>query len=475
MKQQHIRFRLITVLLIVLILSACFYGVYSVSVYGSRWVSSTRNTRYRQAKSRVIPGDITDRFGTVVATTDEEGNRVYQEDLLSRASLVHVLGDSKGYVSNGVESFQARYLLGMEATLTEQVTALFKGEKRKGDTVTLTIDSVLSREIVSFWRENPATADKCGAVVVLNYRTGEVLSLVSLPVYDPSNITEEVISSSQTPFWNRATQSVMTPGSTFKIVTAACALENLPDALERTYDCTGSLQVGEHAITDYGDSVHGEVTLQKAFRVSCNNTFAALAQTLGIRKLRATAESFGFNQNFLFDDLVVENSSFPTSSLTDWQEAWAGAGQSTITATPLHMCLIAAAVANDGVMMEPRLISRVVSTSGVVRKTGTTKVYRTVCSQEVAQTLQGFMKDVVARGTGTQAGVSGITVAGKTGSAEASMNGKEVTHAWFVGYIADSSLPYACCVFVEKGNSGGSVAAPVAGHIFSWIKNQYGQ
>ncbi|MEG2702410.1 MAG: penicillin-binding transpeptidase domain-containing protein, partial [Clostridia bacterium] len=179
---------------------------------------------------------------------------------------------------------------------------------------------------------------------------------------------------------------------------------------------------------------------------------------------------FGFNDNFLFRDVVVENSVYPTKNRNDVEVAWSGVGQSQVAATPLHMCMIAAAVANGGVMMEPRLVMQVESPSGVKRITSTQKEYRRACSPEIAAKLGLYMKDVVKSGTGTRAAVNGLTIAGKTGSAESAADGRAVTHAWFAGYIADEKYPYACCVLVEEGDSGGSVAAPIAANIFSYLK-----
>ena len=140
MKQQKLRFRILTLLLIAMLASASAYGAYSVSTYGSRWVSSSRNTRYRSAKSSVIPGDIIDRNGVVVAATDENGKRVYQSNILSRSAMVHLLGDTDGNIANGVESFQANYLLGFETGLSERVNAFLKGETKRGDNVVITAD-----------------------------------------------------------------------------------------------------------------------------------------------------------------------------------------------------------------------------------------------------------------------------------------------------------------------------------------------
>lgn len=471
MKQQRLRFRFLTLITIAMLIVSGAYGLYSVSAYGNRWVSSARNTRYRTARSQVIPGDILDRNGVVVASSDENGKRTYQSNTLSRSSMVHLLGDTEGNVANGIESFQANYLLGFETSLNERVNALLDGVQRKGDTVVITADSRLQTEIVEIFLNTSQTRGKCGAAVVMNYKTGEVLAMVSLPVYDPQNITDAIRNSSQHPYWNRALQSLMPPGSTFKIITAVAALENLANAQNAVYTCTGATQVmDEYLITDYGNEQHGEISLAKAFRVSCNNAFAQTALVIGDSALRKTAENFGFNDNFLFRDLVVENSRYPTTNRNSFEIAWSGVGQSQVAVTPLHLCMVSAAIANEGVMMEPRLLSRVQSPAGTVRTRTSSRVYRTACSKETAQIIDGYMKDVVKNGTGTRAKVDGLTIAGKTGSAEGSSNGVDVTHAWFTGYIDDDRYPYAVSVLVEEGGTGGSVAAPVAQQIFTYLK-----
>lgn len=471
MKQQRLRFRFLTLITIAMLIISGAYGLYSVSAYGNRWVSSARNTRYRSARSQVIPGDILDRNGVVVASSDENGKRTYQSNTLSRSSMVHLLGDTEGNVANGIESFQANYLLGFETSLNERVNALLDGVQRKGDTVVITADSRLQTEIVQIFLNTSQTRGKCGAAVVMNYKTGEVLAMVSLPVYDPQNITDAIRNSSQHPYWNRALQSLMPPGSTFKIITAVAALENLANAQNAVYTCTGATQVmDEYLITDYGNEQHGEISLAKAFRVSCNNAFAQTALVIGDSALRKTAENFGFNDNFLFRDLVVENSRYPTTNRNSFEIAWSGVGQSQVAVTPLHLCMVSAAIANEGVMMEPRLLSRVQSPAGTVRTRTSSRVYRTACSKETAQIIDGYMKDVVKNGTGTRAKVDGLTIAGKTGSAEGSSNGVDVTHAWFTGYIDDERYPYAVSVLVEEGGTGGSVAAPVAQQIFTYLK-----
>ena len=473
MKQQRYNFKLLALILFGLFLLLSVYGGYSILTYGNRWFSSSRNPRVRAQKESVIAGDILDRNGVVLASTDADGHRVYQADEASRRAVVHLLGDEQGQVSNGVETFQTSYLYGFQTSLPEMVSSLLGGQTRRGDNVTLTIDSRLCTAITAAFDSHDKTRGKNGAAVVMNYRTGEMLAMVSLPGFDPQSITDETLADPGHPFWNRATQSVYAPGSAFKIITTASALEHISDALATDISCTGGLLVDGQAIRDYGNAVHHSLTLREAFKKSCNNVYALVALTLGDDALRRTAESFGFNDNFLFRDLVVENSTYPTSNRSDFELATTGIGQSALSATPVHMCMVAAAIANDGVMMEPRLLQDVTSATGVSRLTFQSKVYRTALSVQHAATLQSFMRDVVKSGTGTRASVPGLTVCGKTGSAESSMSGQDVTHGWFVGYIDEEALPYAVAVLVESvndGDSGGTTAAPIAADIFAYLK-----
>lgn len=473
MKKQRLQFKLLALLMFGLFLLLAVYGGYSVTVYGNRWFASARNPRVRAQKEVVIAGDILDRDGIVLATT-ADGERQYQDDPAARSAIVHLIGDEQGQVSNGVETFQTGYLYGFKTSFTELVSGMLSSSTRKGDNITLTVDSRLCTEIARSFAENPKSAGHYGAAVVMNYRTGEVIAMVSLPGFDPKNITEETLADPGRPFWNRATQSVYAPGSSFKILTTIAALDNVSDAATRAdIECTGGLTVMDQAIRDYGSAKHGKITLKRAFTVSCNNAYALLALTIGDDKLRQTAESFGFNDNFLFRDLVVENSSYPTTNRNQFELATSGIGQSAITASPMHMCMVAAAIANDGVMMEPRLLLQVQSDAGQVRESFEPKVYRTATTPENAAVLTEYMLAVVKSGTGTRAAVDGLRICGKTGSAESSLDGKDVTHGWFVGFIDDEDFPYAAAVLVESiddGEGGGSVAAPIAKDIFSYLQ-----
>lgn len=472
MKQQRLNFKLLALILFGMFLLLAAYGGYSILTYGNRWFSSSRNPRVRAQKENVVAGDILDRNGVTLASTND-GERVYQADEAARRAVVHLLGDAQGQVSNGVETFQTSYLYGFQTSLPEMISSLFRGETRRGDNVTLTIDSRLCTAMAAAFDQHDKTRGKRGAAVALNYRTGELLGMTSLPSFDPLKITAQTLADPGQPFWNRATQSVFPPGSVFKLITAASALENIRGVTEAELPCTGGLTVDGQAIRDFGGASHGAVTLRRALTVSCNNAFASLALSLGDEALRKTAEDFGFNDNFLFRDLVVENSVYPTKNRTNFEIATSGFGQSAIVASPMHLCMVGAAIANGGVMMEPRLLRDVSSYAGVQRVTLQSREYRRALTAAQAETISGYMQAVVKGGTGSRAAVDGLDVRGKTGSAESSVDGKDVTYGWFVGFLREDDLPFAVCVLVEDiadGDGGGSTAAPIAADIFRYLK-----
>lgn len=472
MKRQRILFKCLAFLFFGLFLILTLYGGYSVATYGNRWFSSNKNPRVRAQKESVIAGDIYDRNGVLLATTDENGNRVYQASEQARRAVVHLLGDSQRNVANGVESFQTAYLYGFHSSFGELLGDFFSGTARRGDNLYLTIDSRLCQRMIESYQNHSSTSGKSGAAVVMNYLTGEILAEISLPTFDPLQVTAGVDADGE-PFWNRATQSVYPPGSTFKIVTAASALKYLPELAEEEFECTGDLQLNGHTIHDYGNTVHGRMDLKEAFSVSCNNIFAALAVELTDARLRQTAENFGFNDNFLFKDMVVENSRFPVrSGRSDYEVGASGFGQSSIAASPMHMCMVAAAVGADGVMQEPILLREVQAPSGATRMTWESRVYRKAMEADIAAVMQNYMRYVVTSGTGSRASTRSMIICGKTGTAESTLKGKPVNYGWFVGYVDDPALPFAVSILVENiddGQGGGSTAAPIARDIFQYL------
>ena len=432
------------------------YCCYSVYFYGGRWVANPHNPRISSQKSHVVMGTVTDRDGTVLAYTGENGERRYNASRETRMAVSQVIGDSGGKVSTGVDTFHAQYLLGFKASVFERLADAFTGTPQRGDDLQLTISERLTRYITEEFPDG-----KRGAAVVLNYKTGEVLSMVSLPQFDPTDVESALGDDVAGALINRATQGLYPPGSTFKIVTMASALENLPDLNDFAFDCTGYYPVGHYSVTE--NSAHGVQTLSEAFVHSCNTTFAALSQDLGYTMLGETAQKMGFNENFMFGDMIVYNSSYPIDDLSPEDLAWSSIGQGRVLASPMHMALIASTIANGGVFNEPRLIGRITTAQGGQRPLPAAETGRRMISSSAAAQIEKDMIRVVKSGTGTRAALgNGYVVAGKTGTAEASNDKSIEAHAWFVGYITNDNAPYAICVLVENGGSGGSVAAPLA-------------
>lgn len=461
MKELRRNMRVVGSVLILLFLLMAVYFCYSVYFYGGRWFANPYNPRISSQKQDVVAGKVTDRDGVVLAYTNDNGERNYAASASLRRAVSHVVGDSNGQVANGVETFHAQYLLGFKTGFVDRLMGALSGEEHKGDDIQLTLSSKLNAYI-----SEQFPSGKKGAVVVLNYKTGDILAMVSKPDFDPLTISTDTSSEEDDgQLLNRATQGRYPPGSTFKVITMSCGYQNLTDMLTRKYYCTGALQVVNSIVTDAGLAQHGEQTMERAFANSCNNTFAALTLELGYDSMGKTAAAFGFNDNPLFQDLVVYNPSYPTDNKGDDDLAWSGVGQGRVLTTPLHMAMIAGSVANGGTMMEPRLLRQVTGSKGQVRSLSGPKVYRTALDEYTAYRLKEDMVTVVTSGTGTRARISGLRVGGKTGSAEASDDKTLDTHAWHVGFIDDDRYPLAIAVLVEYGGSGGQVAAPLAAKI----------
>lgn len=458
MKELRRNMRLIGILIIGAFSVLCIGYALTVYTQGSQWASTSYNSRSKS--SNALRGDITDRNGVTLATTDAEGNRQYLENEAARRALSQTVGDTRGMSGTGVETFHSSSLMNISKSLTGRITELISGSRNVGNSVQLTIDSKLQAYVSSIFPEGYD-----GAVCIVNYKTGEILAMVSKPDYDPMaiitrhNAVDEV---EDTAFLNRCLQGLYTPGSVFKIVTLASALEHDPAVVSQKFTCSGIWEFGSSKVNCAGNTSHGQVGLKKAFAKSCNVTFGKLAYMLGEERLKSTAEKFGFNENFKFGDFIIYNSKYPDSMNDDADLVWSGVGQGTVLVTPLHMAMIAASVANDGVMMQPWLVKSTYGSDGALLETGGAKEYRRIMSSEVAGTVASYMLEAVSNGTASKAAISGYNVCGKTGSAETSDDKSVKTNAWYAGFVYDEAHPYAISVVIEEAGAGGSQAAPIA-------------
>ena len=360
----------------------------------------------------------------------------------------------------GVETFHADTLLGLSGSVIDRMWQYLTGANYQGDNIRLTVDAELTAYLAKIFPEG-----KAGAAVVLNYQTGEILAMVSRPDYDPEDIANRMEGADETGsgFLNRCLQGQYAPGSVFKLVTLASALEHIPDITTRSFYCEGSRAYGPVNVTCYGGEVHGQITLAQALAKSCNVTFAEIALALGKDNLIKTARKLGFDDNFQFRDVVLYESTIPGDIWGEGELAWTGVGQGRLLVTPLHMAMIAGAVANGGVMTAPRLIREVTGVGGIRRLRVLDAPYRNVMGRNIASIVGNYMKKSVESGTSRRAALNGLDVRGKTGTAEVSDDKSVPTNAWFVGYLAEEAAPYAVAVVVEGGGTGGDTAAPIGG------------
>ena len=448
MKELRRNMRLVGALIVIAFITLSAWFAFTVFEQGSLWASSSRNTRL--GRSSAQRGDILDRKDMVLATV-RDGRRAYLENEQARRALAATVGDTRGMSGTGVEGYYSAQLLDISDSLTERLSALFNDRARTGNTVALTVDARLTAAIAAGFPEGYR-----GAVCVLNWRTGEVLAMVSLPTYDPYEAGSDLVE--DTAYLNRCLQGQYTPGSVFKIVTLASALEHDPAVVSQRFSCSGEWQYEGSSIVCAGHTAHGSVDLRYAFSRSCNVTFGKLAYQLGLDRLRETAEVLGFNENFKLGDFALYSSQYPRSISAMSELVWSGIGQSTVLVTPMHMAMITSSVANGGVMIRPWLVRQITTPGGAVTYTGGTKAGRTVMRPETAAVIADCMQTAVESGTATRGRISGYAVCGKTGSAETSDDKTVETDSWYTGFIRDSRHPYAVAAVVEKGGAGARLA-----------------
>lgn len=432
------------------------YFTYSVNVYGQRWFNNPYNPRLGQGNSAVIPGSIYDIKGELLAYTNEDGQRVYLENLEDRKALSHVVGDTNGKGATGAETFQAGYLLGFKTNFAERIYQTFTGQQSRGQDIVLTVDAQLQEEAYRLMN------GRKGAVVVMNYKTGELATLLSTPGYDAQTTrgaVEDEQAQSDAIYYNRALQGTYPPGSVFKIITAAAAIEN--GLGNDTFISEPEWEIDGGVVRNAGGNAYGEVTLAEAFAVSCNVTFAKIAVQLGEDKLMDTAKRLGFNTNFTFKDLMMYNSSYPQAE-SDYELAWSGVGQGRDTVTPLHMAMIAGTVANGGQMMQPKILAGTRVMDGRATLNTGSNVLKNALNEQTAQVIKHMMEQTVQSGTATGAKMTDLVVGGKTGTAEVTTGGTIAPHSWYAGFIDDEQHPLCIAVVVENGGAGSKAAVPVA-------------
>ena len=454
----------------VLFLSLIVYMSY-FELYGKEPIMANNyNRRLKANEEGIIRGQIFDRNGEVLAVTnvvDGVSARSYPYKKL----YSHLIG----YNSNiyGKTLLEAQYndtLLGIDALgLIGNTMSLVTGEEKTGNNLILTIDHELQS------RARELLGDNRGAVVAINPKTGEILAMVSTPDFNPNESAleenwAELSTNENSPLLPRAVLGIYPPGSTFKVVTAVSAIEeNLDDFVA---DDTGMVVIDGKTFSNAYNKAYGELNMTSAMAFSSNVYFSKLSEVLDPKALVKTAENAGLNKNFNFD-IPVKKSSINTDIESKTEFAATTIGQGKLLVTPLQMALICSGIANDGVIMKPYLVKDISNKTNLILSTTTQKELYTFTDPKTANLVTDMMIEVVRSGTGKKAALSGVVVAGKTGTAqnEKSSQGKGNDHAWFIGFAPAYAPEIAIAVIVEnQAKDGGQIAAPIARKIMSqWI------
>ncbi len=451
------------------LLVLCFFlllGYIGKLVLVDRTTISTNsyNTRLRYVDHTIRRGDIVDIDGEVLATSVLQGDGTYAREYPRARMAAHITGYSS-VGKTGVEAAENFQLLTLHNEFLQRIAAITTGKELVGNSVVVTVDMDIQTTAGNL------LGNAKGAIVVMEPSTGRVLALQAYPDFDPNTVAanwETLKEDEKSPLVNRATQGLYPPGSTFKLISALAVMENAPNWQTRTYECTGEAEFENKVIHCYNNKAHGTVDLKQALTVSCNCYFAQTATELGAAKLKQIMERAGMEMPAGFDLAYSRNKIGLEAGSTESELVETAIGQGKTAVTPLYMAMLASAIANEGIMMEPYIVDHIQYSSGEAGKQTVPKKLTEIRTAEEAAVLRDMMVSVVENGTGSAAGVKGVTVAGKTGTAE-NATGKD--HSWFVGFAPAEDPKIAVAVVIENSNAYGS-ATPIAGKVIQEALNQ---
>ncbi|MEU0223261.1 penicillin-binding protein 2 [Streptomyces sp. NPDC006284] len=433
-------------------------------------------------------GDIIVDGKAITGHATTEGDFKYQRTYKDGAMWAPVTGYvSQAYGATQLEAIDDGILTGNDDRLFFRNTLdMITGRKREGGNVVTTLDGAAQKAAYDGLKKQGAK----GAVVALEPSTGKILSMASYPSYDPTAIAGSNEAAGEAwnrlqkknnpndPMLNRALREVYPPGSTFKVLTAAAALEHgrYDSADEKTDSPLPWTMPGTTTeLPNEGDLPCENATLREALRVSCNTVFGKIGSDLGNDEMLETAKKFGFTEEQFVP--VRSSASVFSDDMNPSQTALSSIGQYNTAATPLQMAMVTSAIANNGKLMKPYMVDELQAPNlDTIEKTEPEEMSEPL-SADNAQILQSMMETVVEDGTGTNAKIDGVTVGGKTGTAQHGVDNSENPYAWFISYAKgdDGSAPVAVAVVIEDENavrddiSGGGLAAPIARNVMEAV------
>ena len=408
-------------------------------------------------ESKTERGTISTYDNVVLAQSVEQSDGTYKRVYPAGTLAAHIVGyASEKFGTAGIESSYNDTLKGQRnyASWTDVLNAS-TGNSAAGNDVKLTINSTIQKAA------QDALEGFSGACAVIDPKTGAVLALASSPTYNATDIETLLQNSSNSSdssaLYNRATQALYPPGSTFKIVTLTGALENNVATESSVFKAPGSMKIGNGDITNFNGRNYGEITLARATEVSANTVYAQLGVEMGADMLAKTAEDFGFDQDIKFDLPLAKSLMPKPEEMTEWETAWAAAGEPVgehespagPQSTVLEMAMVGCAIANNGVIQKPYLVDSIYNAEGKCSFTASPSTLMTATNSATANRVKSVLEGVVASGTGGAAAVSGVKIAGKTGTAE---TGKPIDDSWFVGIGPSENSRVVVAIVLEEGS-----------------------
>ncbi len=424
--------------------------LFGLVTQGGTWAMQPFNKHLSGGGQLTYGGRILDRNDTVLAKS-ENGKRIYSSDETIRRAMLHAVGDTSGSISTGIQYSYRSQLSGYNI-----VTGLAAPSgKSSGCDIKLTLDSSLCKLALQ------KLGSRSGAVAIYNYKTGQMLCMVSTPNFDPENPPKDLDTDKTGKYngvyLNRVLSSSYTPGSIFKIVTSAAAIENFPDLDKRTWNCNGSIMINGNKITDV--SAYGTLNFKNALAKSSNVAFAQIAIELGQKKMTDAANAAGFNRSFDLDGIPTSKSVYKVNGVADNELGWSGVGQYTDLTNPYHMMLMMGAIANGGTPVKPYLIDRITTQFGLPTQVGRTQNEAQLFKKETADRLKTYLRYNVSSYYGDKR-FPGLAVCAKTGTAE--VGGGKDPNGWMVGFSSNSDTPLAFAIVVENSKSGMTSAGEIA-------------
>ncbi len=440
-------------LLVLLLMSGVTFFVAEFIAMSDDWVIYTGSPHIYKGDN-LNCGVVIDRENLLLA--DLRNDRIYSSSSALRKATVHWLGDRYGSISAPSLSAYASQIAGYD-----RINGVYH-YANSGGIIQLTLSGKLQEAALA------ALGDRKGTVAVYNYKTGQILCSVTTPTYDPDNVPDfenDTTGAYEGVYLNRFTQAVYTPGSIFKIVTLAAALEEIADIQSQYFTCTGNYQIGTESITC--ERAHGKQTLKQAFNNSCNCAFGNIALELGAQTLESYAEKFAITEAVSFDGITTASGNFDVVNAPDLLLAWSGVGQHTDLINPCSFLRFVGAIAAGGSWAEPYLVDNITVAQNTTY-TAQTKYGEKILSEQTVSTLQQYLRSNVSERYGDQH-FPGLNVCAKTGTAE--VGGAQRPNAMLAGFVVDEAYPLAFIVCVEDAGYGSTVCIPIAAQVLNACKS----